>query len=397
LLQSFQSYPEVVAPGSPSPEPIATTLTEIAQRVSVKSGQTFAGQSGLYGLHSAETDALASGLESTASTTDTYEALVTVGASTQLLDYGSQYRDESGDTASTVPSPATILDELPENAGAAWSNGPAATIDEALAGDAKGSAITVVRRTNADGSYTEKTTYPPNYSATGVTGVGTVQENSDGSGTFTLESNGGILTLTYSPPEPQASGPPLITIDEYDGTDTTAAPAETFQLASWYGSTPALYAETDRDDGSVTLPSSCGLAAALPTKATLLSQTLERTDTVLGYIETQTFSSYVAPGYGLVCTVLSDRQTSYYDFNGDEPFVFTETPPLEIATAAETLALQPAPAVAASAHAAVAAAPAALTAVLRARFDLAVARARRRRVATLLQRLLASHLLGGLR
>ena len=386
LEQAYQSFPEIVAPGTPSPEPIATTLVDVTQVVTVKSGQTFAGQTGLYGLHAAETDALASGLETTTSTTDSYEAPVALGGGSQLLGYGSQYADESGDSVSTVPDPATLLDELPETAGAAWSNGAGSTIDEAIAGNATGSAITVVRTTSADGTYTEKTTYPPNYSGTGVTGVGTAQENADGSGIFTIEADNSVITLTYSPPEPQASGSPLITVNEYGSTDTTRTPAQTFQIPSWYGAVPALYAETDRDDGIVAVPPSCRLASSFPAKATELAQTRVTTDTVLGFIETQTTANYVAPGYGLVCALLADKQTLYYDFNGDEPDVFTETPPLEIVTARQTLALQPGSTIAtASAGPRVHA----LAAALRANFDRVIASARRHRVAALRRRLLA--------
>jgi hypothetical protein len=397
LQTVYRSFPEVVAPGTPSPEPVVTTLVDVSQVVTVKSGQTFAGQSGLYGLHTAETDAQSSGLETTTSSTDTYEAPVSLGSSSHMLGYGSQFADESGDTVSTLPAPATILDELPETPGAAWSNGPASTVDEALAGDANGSSITVVRTTNADGSYTEKTTYPPSYSGLGITGVGTAQENADGSGVFTIEANGSIITLTYSPPEPQASGAPLITIDEYGSADTTGTPAQAFQISSWYGTVPALYAETDRDDGVVAVPSSCRLASSLPAKATELAQTIQRTDTVLGFVETQANESYVAPGYGLVCAVFDDKQTLYYDFNGDEAGVFTETPPLEIVTTTQTLAMQPGAVLASAGVRRAVPAPRALTAALRANFDRAIASVRRQRAGALLRRLIALHSQGGTR
>jgi hypothetical protein len=382
LAQSFQSFPEVVAPGSPSPEPIATTLVDVSQTVTVKSNQTFDGTPNLTDLHLAETDAQASGLESTTSTTDTYEAVPGAGATAQLLDYGSNYADESGDTVSTLLTQPTVVDELPELAGAQWTNGPAATIDEALAGNATGSAITVVRTVNPDGTYSEKTTYPPNYSGIGVTGVGAIQENADGSGTFVIASNGSTLTLTYSPPEPQPSGSPLITVNEYNGTDTTAAPTQTFQIPSWYGPAPALYAESDRDLGVVSVPHACGLGSPLPASATEISQSISRTDTILGYLETETTNAYVAPGYGVVCTTFSDKQTAIYDFNGDEPFVFTGAPPLEITTSSETLALQPSSTIATS----VQRRPASLAVALRARFEHGILAARERRIGALMRR-----------
>jgi hypothetical protein len=341
LQQTFQSFPEVVPLGTPSPEPTSVTTENVTQNISVKSNQTFNGGTGLYNLHSAETDAITTGLKTTTSTTDTYEAIAQSGTSSQLLDYGSQFADEAGDTTTTMYSPQAILDELPEMPGAQWSNGPGATIDEALAGNSSGSAITSVRTVNSDGSYSENTTYPPNYSAPGYTGVGQIQENTDGSGTFSFVANGGAIAITYSKPEPQPTGAPLITVNEYLGLNTTVKPYATFQLPTWYGNAPALYNESDLDEGTVTVPAACGLAKTFPSQATAIAQTISRTDTILGYTEQQTTTNYVAAGYGNLCTISKDTQTFYYDFNGDQPFVYTQAPPLQITTVAETLALQP--------------------------------------------------------
>jgi hypothetical protein len=361
--------------------------------VSVGTNQTFNGASGLTDLHSAETDALASGLETTTATTDTYELIGASGTASTLLDYGSQYADEAGDGVSTLLTPAVILDELPEVAGAQWTNGPGSTIDEAIAGDTNGSAVTVVRTINADGSYSEKTTYPAGYSAPGYTGVGNIQENSDGSGSFSFVANGGAISITYSPPEPQASGGPLITINEYPSLDTTGTPTSTFQLPSWYGSSAALYAETDLDQGIVAVPAACNLAKSFPAQATARMQSIVRTDTILGYTETQTTTSYVAPGYGVLCSTLNDKETLYYDFSGDQAYVFTQAPPLEITTVAETLALQPSSTIAATSAVrgaqsarGVIGVPAGVSSALRARFDRSVRSAERTRLMQLIHR-----------
>ena len=402
LQQAFQSFPEIVAPGTPSPEPVATTTVNVAQTVTVSTNQTYNGTSGLVGLHVAETDTQTSGLKTTTSTTDTYESLVQVGALTQLLSYGAQFADEGGDTTSTLYAPPLVLDQIPQTPGASWSNGPSATVDEAVAGDATGSPITVVRTTNADGSYTEKTTYPPNFAAPGITGVGQIQENTDGSGTFSFVANGSTISITYSPPEPQPSGPPLITVNEYAGTDTTVKPSSTFQIPTWFGNAPALYGETDQDQGVVTIPASCNLQKAFPGHATALAQTITRTDTILGYTEAQTTTSYVAAGYGVLCTVATDKQTLYYDFNGDQRFAFTATPPLEITTVSETLTMEPSPLINASSQRATrgASAPSApvfgMSAALHANFERVVRAAHRRRAAQLLHAAAAHlHLTGG--
>lgn len=343
LTQTYQSFPEVQAPGTPSPEPTSVTTQNVTQTVTVRSNQSFNGGSGLFDLHSAETDAYTSGLKTTTSTTDTYEAIAQAGSASQLVSYGSQYADEAGDTLTTSYSPQTVLDQLPDTAGAQWSNSPAATVLEALAGNSSGSPITVQRTVHADGTYSEATTYPPGYAAPGYTGTGNIQENTDGSGTFAFVANGSAITIEYSMPVPQPTGAPLITVAEFFALDPTAAnkPNASFQLPAWYGSAPAFYGETDRDLGVAAVPASCGLNPKFPQQGNAIAQTIDRTDTILGYTEHQTITNYVANGYGTLCTVLSDTQTLYYDFNGDQPFVFTLTPPLEIATVSETLSLQP--------------------------------------------------------
>ncbi len=388
LTQTFQSFPEVVAPGTPSPMPTSATVENVTQNVTVKTNQSFNGASGLFDLHSAETDAYASGLKTTTSTTDTYETLSQSGSASQLLGYGSQFADESGDTITTEYAPQTILDQLPQTAGAQWSNGPGATVLEALAGNTAGSAITVDRTVHSDGTYSENTTYPPSYAAPGYTGVGQIQENTDGSGTFAWVANAGAITIEYSRPVPQPTGPPQITVAVFAGLDPTPAnkPNSSFQLNSWYGSAPAFYSEADRDLGTVAVPASCALSTQLPQQATAIAQTIDRTDAVLGYTEHQVTTTYVTAGYGTLCTAFQDTQTLYYDFNGDQPFVFTSKPPLEIATVTETLSLQPSPQTSSSVtgtrtqSASTQTAALNLSASLRGRFDRAVSLNRQNRV-----------------
>jgi hypothetical protein len=398
LTQTFQNFPEVVPPGSPSPEPTSVTTENVTQQITVLSNQAFNGGTGLTDLHSVETDAQASGLKTTTSTTDTYETTAQAGSTSQLLDYGSQFADEAGDTMTTSYQPQRIDDELPETAGATWTNGAGAQVDQALAGDASGSAITVAQTINPNGTYSEATTYPPNYSAPGFTGVGQIQENADGSGTFAFVANDAALTIEYSEPVPQATGSPLITIAEFGGLDPTAAdqPNASFTLSDWYGSAPAFYSEADRDLGTVTVPSSCALSSSFPQSAAAIQETITRTDTILGYTEQEVQTSYVSSGVGPLCTVLQDTQTLFYDFNGDQAAVFTATPPLEIASVAETLALQPASASTSTATAKTRAKSTSISSLshtqfdvapaLRVRFDRAVEIARRRIVNALARR-----------
>src|SRR5262249_37056510 len=158
------------------------------------------------------------------------------------------------------------------------------------------------------------------YSAPGYTGVGEIQENTDGSGTFAFVANGGAITIEYSIPVPQPTGSPLITVAEFAGLHPTPAdaPSESFQLPAWYRSSPAFYNETDRDLGQVAVPASCGLSSQLPQSAYEIAQTIDRTDTVLGYTEHRSTTNYVASAYGTLCSVVNDVLTLYYDFSGDQ-------------------------------------------------------------------------------
>lgn len=389
LTQSFQTFTEVVAPSS-SPEPVSTTTQNVTQIVAVRSNQSFNGNNGLFDLHSSETDADTSGLKTTTSTTDTYESVVPNGSASTLLQYGSLFVDEAGDSTTTSYSSPLTLDRLPETPGAQWSNSPAASIQQALAGNSSGSSITVQRTIHSDGTYAENTTYPQGYSAPGYSGVGEIQENADGSGTFAFVANAGALTLDFSLPVPQPTGSPLITVAEFTGLDPTNAdpPNLAFQLPDWYGTAPAFYNETDKDLGLLAIPSSCMLSAQYPQTAYAIQQVIDLTDTILGYTEHRTTTNYVAGGYGTLCSTTSDTLTLYYDYSGDQAYVFDAQMPLEIDTVAETLALQPATSASTLRKAAISTKPTFdASALVRAAFDARIASLRNQRERRLIQNL----------
>lgn len=394
LTQRFQNFPEVVPPGTPSPEPISVTRERVSQTIAIRTQQSFNGGTRLTDLHDEESDAYTSGLKTTTHTTDTYEKAGSPPS--QLVNYGSQYVDESGDTMTTSYAPPRVENELPERAGAQWSNGAGAQVLEALAGDKKGSPVTVSRTVDNDGTYNESTTYPLGYSGLGYTGIGQIQENVDGSGTYAFVTTNAPTTIDYSAPVPQPTGRPRLTIAVYDQLDPTPSdkPSSLNTLASWYGASPAFYNEIDRDLGKVTVPAACALSAKFPKAAIAVQETVDTTDTVLGYTEHQVETSYVAAGYGVLCSVLSDKQTLYYDFNGDEPYVFTNAPPLEIATLSETLALQPTSHTAKATSAAVTSSSGAIVGdvapALRLGFEHAVETLRRHRAERLLKALLTA-------
>ena len=337
LTQTFNRTFQTPMPGQ-SPMPVSSTTTNVTQSILVKSGTSYQGQSGLYDFALSETDVTP--LKTSTSTSDSYYGFGANGASE--LNYGSQWADESGDTlATTYPTPL-IVDELPETQGAQWTNAAAASIYENISNDSSGQALTSHRVYNADGTYTEATTYPPGYILASLA-QSTITENPDGSGSYMVPAAGGFLNFFgFSAPSTAQSATPTITVNVYySATPAPGAPPDGVnQVPAWYPPKPTLYSESDVDNGLQTLPQTCKVPAAFGTQAMQLVQTINRLDTVLGYTDVQTTTSYVVNGFGPVCVQLNDLQTDYYDFNDDGSLFTPNGQPLQTTTTAETLTLQ---------------------------------------------------------
>lgn len=328
----------------PAPMPTATTVSTIVQNGLIKDGQTFNGVSGLYDDSVAETDT--SPLKTTTSQTDAYFALSSPSPSgtTELLEYGSTWSDENGNSVTTLYSAPQILGELPEKAGASWSNSPAMTVYENDASDANGVAITSKTVYAQDGSYVQTTTYPPNYDF--GNGQSQVVENNDGSGSITNAIGAGAIV--FSPPQLQSNGQYLLPYAVYASPSPgpTTVPFAQGSVGAWYTVPVTLYHESDSDLGSQPIPGACNVPASVATTAMQTERSIARTDPVLGYTETETTDEYRVPTAGAVCVQMKDVQNVYYNYSGQEQFIFSPSSsatyiptPIEITTTTETLGL----------------------------------------------------------
>lgn len=307
----------------PSPMPTATTAATLTETIDVKNNQTFDGVAGLYDFSASLAENTS--LKTSLSTTDTFEGMGVANGMQSLLEYGMNWADDNGDTLSylygTLASPTPIvLDQIPEIAGASWTNPATAVITENDSIDANGSAFYSQRTYNADGSYAETSTYPPGYFGQfSPSDHGQLTENSDGSGSYSLPLFNQLGDLVVSSPQPQGNGSYAITFSIYPDANPspTETPEASGQVPAFYAPSPTLYRETDVDSGVKPIPASCNVPTSLGTSGNQLVQTISRLDTILGYTDAQTTTSYVVNGIGVVCINLHDVQTSYYDFNGD--------------------------------------------------------------------------------
>lgn len=300
---------------SPSPYPSTSSTVTLAQSVAVGSSPNPYGPASAGDFHTVETDAAA--LVTRTTTTDAWLGL----SGSNLVEYGYKSIDDSGNSLSAQFSTPVTLDQYPETNGASWSNGAGTVFNEK---DADGTKST---RTYApSGTYVESTTF----NAIGVTT--SITENADGSGiingngyylggnvqdiAISTPAPGGQITVTVNyvqppTPSPAPSGQPSPT------PAPTIAPA-IYTAPAWYGtSPPVFYAQNTTVTAGVAYPASCSVPPAYGTSGNELVQTTNRLDTILGYTDAQTQTTYTNPQYGPVCVVLSDVQNDFYDYQDD--------------------------------------------------------------------------------
>jgi hypothetical protein len=113
-------------------------------------------------------------------------------------------------------------------------------------------------------------------------------------------------------------------------------------FATWYGSSPSLSTEQDKTATVGAFPATCAVPSSYGTAGADVNQTVNKTDTILGYTEKTVVDTYVVQGFGPVCVAMNDVQTSYYDYLNNTPFSFVfQSTPLGTSTISELLTLQP--------------------------------------------------------
>jgi len=315
------------------PNPSATTTAQIAQSVSVLGGASFNLQANLFDVKSSETDSTP--LQVISSTLDSYYQIVPGSPESSLVSWGFHSSDSFGETLTVQygnPAPGfLLLDRSPEIAGDSWPNGPAARITETSPGGQSG-----VRTYNADGTYSDVTTYPSGSLSTPPPApvTASITENADGSGSYSLPLQGNANTgLSFSTPDP--SGTITITASFADGTSAG------FTSSVWWPQPLSLYQELTTNNGTVQIPGSCAFGAAFGVRANSLTDASTRVDTVLGTVETITQTSYIVPKYGAVCVQLTDSLQTFYDYSGQaSAILFGKGPdPLTTETISSTIGL----------------------------------------------------------
>lgn len=338
-----------------------TTTAALNDAVAVTSGATFNSLTGLYDFKSTETST--SNLTTATMRTDAYDAYNASASPITFAAYGFAFDDGAGNTSTTTYADPQLVDKLPEQSGASWTNDGAATTVE---NDASGDTATTTYA--ADGTYTETQVFTASSIYPNSQAVFT--ESGDGSGKIALRAYGFPYQVVYTAP---SAGSIAATVED------TATPPNVFytqQVNAWFTSPPGFYTETDADMGAALLPQGCAVGASIGTSANKLEQVITRLDTIAGFTETTTTDTYVAPGFGAVCMTIADVLNNYYNLQGDLNsslgLGFNSTA-YQITTTSETLALQSASVVGAartrSASAIAAAAPPAALRAARVAFD----------------------------
>lgn len=333
--------------------PPTSVTANVTQNVNVSATANPYSSGSVQDFNVVETDAFPTQTYKT--TTDYYYQLAS--ANFELLGYSAV--DDQGNTTAVQYGTPQIVDELPEAANASWTNSPAMTLTQTFAGQE-----TASRTVNADGTYTDtENAYQGTGSSTYPATTIILHDNADGSAnmTFTFNWTGSAYNPPYttstftwsetapyvpSPAPSQSPGPAVIGVYEASTVvQSTPAPSPSprlqLTLNQWYPSALQMYNETDKNLGSVTIPSTCNVPSGLGTTAMHLQQQVNRWDTAIGSSETTTTDSYVVTGFGPVCVQVSDKTDAYYDFQNDTGYNwYFSSVPMQTTNVSEMLTLQ---------------------------------------------------------
>ena len=292
-----------------SPFPNTSTAAKISENVVVTASADPLGAGGT-DFHSSTTTV---GTTATRTATgDSFYSTLSAGSGTNFVLNAQQSVDDSKNAYAWTYTTPQILDELPESAGATWTNSPAGTYNET---DADGA--TIARTTNADGSYNETDTF----STGGVPSMGFVV-NPDGSGAWTFNYYGTPYLIAYNAP---AAGSITVSIVNptpapLPGATGTPAPNPPIVIATpaaWFSPSPKLYQESDTVSTGVSFPASCAVPSPFGTSGNSIAQVTTKIDPIFGLDEVTTTTTYTAQGFGPVCVAMNDVQTYYYDYLND--------------------------------------------------------------------------------
>ncbi len=317
----------------PSPLPSTVNTAAVTENVVVSTSPApppLSAPASALDYNASETDAY--GLQSVVTTTDSWQGKAAAGSAVNLVQYATNVvTNANTSTASTIAtsySTPQIVGQTPATAGASWKNVNGGTVTE---NDADGT--TDVTKRNANGTYTDTQTIASTPQTL------TIATKADGSGSYggTALSSYGIQEFQMLAP---ASGKITVQILPTGG----GAPTVVATPKAWFSAATPPYSDVTNVATNVTFPAACNVPPQFGTSGSSLTRQIASYDPVLGFTDAQTITTYVG-GYGPVCIVLSDLQTTYYDYLNDtlkawQNFADFEGTPLATQTIAETLTLQ---------------------------------------------------------
>lgn len=338
-----------------NPFPDGTVNAQISQNASVSDANNPFGSGTALDYRSVEQDAYQ--LQTLQSTTDSFYELNQAGSTANLFLLGSKTTDDQHNLVTITYKNPQLIFQFPEAAGQSWTNNPDATIDT---DNANGN--TSERHTGRDGTYSERD-FIANVDGTNAqypTVIVTAVSFFDGSASivflFNEEGRANFpfksVTDTFLMSAPQTSGITLKASElsvPVSGTPPPSPAPETFGTApTWFG-TP-LFAETDIDNGLVTIPTACNVPSQFGTQAFQIVRTIHTVDPAFGNVDDMTTTQFVVNGFGVVCAQISDVNNAFYDFseatftsptpNGIFNFATSAAQPLIATTITEVLTLQ---------------------------------------------------------
>ncbi len=320
---------ETVARSSPCPIPTSTSQATVFVNVSEGTPGPTAAPGTQSEEHSSETDNF-----STRTTTVATDAAVMTNG-TAFYELAENSTDQGGNTVTTTfTSPGLKFALIPEASGNSWTNAVPHTVVSKIADGSNYS-----RAYNANGTYTETDSLPGSVTST-------ITESADGSGAYDIGAGAsGTFAVTLSAPASNS-----ITM-KYNAVNHT--------VPLWYTLPLVPYADRTQDLGMQNIDAACGTLSSLrsPAQAEKLVRTTTTVDTILGYIDTRTTTSWDLPNYsglsgpttmGPICVEISDVEKIYYDYSLDTMYYVARTSdgkPIQTNTISEAYSLNAAPVV----------------------------------------------------
>ncbi len=318
------SLTQTIARSSPCPIPTSTSQATVSVTATEGTPGPTASPATQSEEHSVEVDNFA-----TRTTSVTTDAQVMTPDSNKFYELAENSTDQGGNTVTTAfTSPGMQFALLPESNGNTWSNSVPHTVLSKLA-----DGSTYSRTYSSSGIYAETDTLPG-----GVTS--TITQNADGSGAYDIGSGPGTtFAVTLTAP----SGGSVIM--KYNSTNHT--------VPLWYSVPLVPYSDTTQDFGTQSIDAACGAITALhsPGSAEKIVRTTTTVDTILGYIDTRTTTSWDLPNFsglsgtttmGPICVEISDVEKIFYDYSLDTMYYVARTSdgkPIQTNTITEVYAM----------------------------------------------------------